>query len=135
MKDKTTYILLGFIAIVLLITTIITLIQTKTVEIVNSPNVPFIIPSPSVGQTYQIIRPEDQAIGKQQYLVGQLIDKLPYQGINFKLSYSFETNTFIVILNTQSSIKGSSEFDQFLKNNGILERSWINNLQINTGTL
>lgn len=62
--------------------------------------------------------------------VGTLLNKLPYKGTNFSMSYDFDTNSFVVIINKFNQDEGNKEFDTFLKNNGVMDRSWIKNLNL-----
>lgn len=72
----------------------------------------------------------EEEINKRSFVVSGLIDKLPYFGTNFTLSYSFSGANFILYINPKEESAGNSEFDLFLKKNGIDSRSWVENLFI-----
>lgn len=67
---------------------------------------------------------------KKDALVGQLLSKLPYHNDFFTLSYDYSTNKFFLILDQAHSDEANKKFDEFLKENGILDRSWIRNLEV-----
>jgi hypothetical protein len=66
----------------------------------------------------------------QSYLVGKLADKLPYYGTNFNFYYSYSRNIFMLYLKPANKQAGNVEFDAFLKQNGVNNRSWIKNLVV-----
>lgn len=85
-------------------------------------------PDPVYEQSLKKIEGEEREDLRREELVSKLLNKLPYKSDNFSMSHSVRINRFIVtIKNTQ----GESDFDQFLKENGISDRSWIRNLIIN----
>lgn len=67
---------------------------------------------------------------KKSYAVGQLIDKLPYKGANFSISYDINNDIFILVLNQNNAMLANKEFDNFLLQNNIKDRSWISNLVV-----
>lgn len=50
-----------------------------------------------------------------------IMDKLPYKGTNFTLSYDSNTGGFILNINPSNKSAGSAEFEDFLKQNGVLK--------------
>lgn len=91
-------------------------------------------PIPAQGTEYnqsvrKIQEEEKQAIYESSQ-VGKLLDILPYTGTNFSLSYSYSKNVFTLVLNGQNQSLGNAEFDRFLQQQGIQNRSWIKNLVI-----
>ena len=60
--------------------------------------------------------------------ISALIEKLPHEGNYFSLSYDFSKDSFMLLLNTTSSATGEAEFESFLKQNGVLDESWLQNL-------
>ena len=75
---------------------------------------------------------QQQEDARRSYTIGQLINLLPYSGTNFSLFYSFSTNQFTLYINPANQTAGNSEFDAFLKKNGINDRSWFSNLSLTT---
>lgn len=63
-------------------------------------------------------------------LIGALLDKFPYNGANFSLSYDYDKNLFTATVKSEDKNLGLAELDSFLLDNGIEERSWITNLVI-----
>lgn len=91
-------------------------------------------PLPAQGREYQdslqvIQKSEEEEISRDS-LVGELLNLIPYKGSNFTLDYSFTNNHFILILDKGSESEGNQEFDQFLKNNNVLDRNWIRNIEV-----
>lgn len=63
-------------------------------------------------------------------IVGQLVKKLPYSGKYFKFYFDYPTARFILELDNNHIDEGNKNFDAFLKENKIDERSWIKNIGI-----
>lgn len=61
--------------------------------------------------------------------VSLLIDKLPYSGTNFSLSYDYNDGSFYVYFNPANPAAGDAELDQFLKQNNVSGKSQIPGLQ------
>jgi len=61
-------------------------------------------------------------------LVAKLLHKLPYSQKEFSLTYDFQTNEFYLTLH--DTTHGNTAFNAFLKQNGIQDRSWIQNLVV-----
>jgi hypothetical protein len=76
------------------------------------------------------ISKEETMFVERESKVGQLLNKLPYQGKNFDINYDISTAVFRVKIRKENEVEGNKEFDQFLKENSINERSWIRNLEI-----
>lgn len=72
---------------------------------------------------------------KKSFLAGQLINKLPHVGNNFSLSFDFSTGYFTLVLNKNNLDLGNKEFNNFLLQNNVADRSWISNLTVKTGDL
>lgn len=85
---------------------------------------------PLPDHTYSYSSEADILVRQQGEKVSQLIKKLPYIGNNFSLSYSFSTNKFTLVLKKDQETAGNQEFDSFLNDNQIQNRSWFNNLII-----
>lgn len=62
--------------------------------------------------------------------VGRLLTKLPYTGNAFSLRYDYGNNIFYLTLVRDNRTQGNQEFEQFLRENDILDRSWIKNLTV-----
>ncbi len=90
-----------------------------------------ITPTPTVEEGYkgikQSIDPETQQKAEQQLKATQLINKLPYKGKDFSLSYNIKTNTFVIKLGSNLPA-ANQEIDAYLKSQGILDRSWLGNI-------
>ena len=94
---------------------------------------PTLIPTPVTQQgslTGARNSPQDQEKNRRSFLVGSLIDKLPYYGKNFSIIYDTSINVFFLYLNPSNIAGGNKDFDAFLKQNGIDERSWVENITI-----
>lgn len=74
--------------------------------------------------------PKGREASKRSYAVGSLIDKLPYEGGNFSMSYDINQDLFTVTLNSENVALANKEFDLFLSDNNVGDRSWIINLLI-----
>ncbi len=67
---------------------------------------------------------------RQKFMATKLINKLPYVGVLFSLSFDVDNDVFNLVL-SKSNIGGANgEFDLFLKNNKVDSRSWIENLTV-----
>ncbi len=62
--------------------------------------------------------------------LGNLISKLPYTGRYFYFVYDFPKGSFVLTLDKNNITQGNSNFDAFLKTNGIQDRSWFINLVV-----
>lgn len=82
----------------------------------------------------QTITPADQKIIQQDYLVGQLIKKLPFHSELFVLRYDIETNSFVVSFIKDKLNEANQSFDKFLKDNSIENRNWLYNLNTKNQT-
>jgi len=61
--------------------------------------------------------------------VMSLLDKVPYYGKDFTFSYNYDQNYFILYINPNNPSAGNTEFDNFLKENGVDSRSRIYDLR------
>lgn len=64
----------------------------------------------------------------KQNAVYKLVTETPHVGNNFAFYYSFGNDLFIVYINPQQKEQGEAEFNSYLKEKGVMSRSWINNL-------
>jgi hypothetical protein len=90
---------------------------------------PFLNPGEAVSTFSKPSKNELEDI-KKYGKVGDLINLLPYTGSYFYLDFDFAKNTFVLTLDKNNIAKGNSNFDVFLKKNGIQDRSWFENLNI-----
>lgn len=67
---------------------------------------------------------------RRSYLVGKLINILPYGTTLFTLSYDIDKDLFALSLKKDSVEDANKSFDLFLKENGIESRTWIENLTV-----
>src|SRR3989338_4885686 len=96
-------------------------------------DIPILSPAPSPnelerplpGMSYDYLTESDKIRIKQEEAVSQLIKKIPFEGANFYLEYSFKAGEFTLTLNRDNLAAANQEFDQFLKDNGVAERSWF----------
>ena len=66
----------------------------------------------------------------RSYLVMSLTQKLPFQGLYFSLSYDYDRGVFLLIYNRANLQQGQENFNAFLKENGIKDSLWIENIII-----
>ena len=84
------------------------------------------------GSNSYVQTPKQQTQQQRQALVSQLINKVPYNGKYFSLNYNFNDAKFILTLSSNNLVQANTEFDSFLKQNGIQSRSWFTNLETYT---
>ena len=62
--------------------------------------------------------------------ISALIEKLPYYESYFSLSYDFSNDNFILTLSATAPATGEANFENYLKQNGVLDKSWLQNLTV-----
>lgn len=67
---------------------------------------------------------------QRQYVIDEMTKSLPYYGSNFSLFYNSTTNRYTLQLNQLNTSGGNIEFTAFLKKAGIMETSWLHNLDV-----
>ncbi len=77
----------------------------------------------------QEITEDDKIKAAQQISVTNFSSKLPLTGKNFIISYDINTNTFYVQITGEPG-SANQELDDLLKQNDIMDRSWIKHLII-----
>ncbi len=83
---------------------------------------------PLPGTNYaDILTEEDREEINKDALVGKLLKRLPYEGKDFILSYSYRKNTFTANLRASKEVVARQELVGFLKENQIEDTSWLNN--------
>jgi len=90
---------------------------------------PFLNPGEAVSTFSKPSKDEQIELDRSSKL-GGLIPKLPYNGVDFSFYFDFSKNTFVLTLDKNNIGQGNSNFDTFLKTNGIQDRSWFSNLSI-----
>lgn len=85
---------------------------------------------PQAGRAYQKFTPADIDQLNKDTATGSLLNKLPYKGVNFSFVYYYEINRFTLVLKQGAEQQGNEEFDRWLKDNGINDRSWFRNLDV-----
>ncbi len=85
---------------------------------------------PPEGSSYQVLTPEVEIQINHDEAVGQLIKVLPYQSQLFSLEYDFSDNTFVYWYKNGQQVEADQALLQFLRSNGIEDRSWLINLVI-----
>lgn len=81
--------------------------------------------NPVPGGVYEYSSPKQVEIRSKQASVSAMLVKLPYQGKYFYLYYQYNTGTFILELQKGKESLGEKEYEKFLKENGIEDRTWI----------
>lgn len=61
--------------------------------------------------------------------ISKLIDKAPYSGNYFTFIYDNSEGIFYVYIDPANKEKGNKEFDQYLRENGIPQRSYFTSLE------
>ena len=61
--------------------------------------------------------------------VMSLLNLIPYKGSNFALFYNYDDNSFTLYVNPASPAQGNTEFEAFLRKNGVSNRSELYNLK------
>jgi hypothetical protein len=107
------------------------LIITPTLnpELKNNPTT--VETGPGYTKSLEIIDKKNQSFLSHEYLVGQLIRKLPYTGKNVSMAYDISNNEFLIAFDKTNRLSGEQELTAFLKSNKIEDQSWIRNLIIN----
>lgn len=136
---KKTYLLIVFLFILALLFIVIALISSsgKKATILEAPSpTPFInnaiLPTninTAVPNSIPTVIPSDYP--PNTATISALIENLPYQGTYFSLSYSFSDDSFLLLLNKNNTNQGEIEFENFLKQNGVLDENWLQNLTTN----
>lgn len=71
-------------------------------------------------------------VGAAEQALAKIIrEKLPYDGTNFSIEYDAFQNIIKVFILESKKAEGTAELDEFLRTNGIENRSELLNLQIN----
>lgn len=105
----------------------------------KQPVAPPLYPTPTQIETNENVSfPDSINAGSQttidyfnhSFLVGKLVNKLPHKGNDFSFSYDSSKNIFLLSLNEDNSNAANAEFDDYLRQNGISNRSWFENLSI-----
>jgi hypothetical protein len=73
-------------------------------------------------------RPEPEK-GEQ---ISSLIDNIPYAGTYFSLAYNFNDAYFYAYIDPANKTEGDRQLDEFLKQNGIENRTTMPNLRYTT---
>ncbi|MBI4004603.1 hypothetical protein HY358_00535 [Candidatus Roizmanbacteria bacterium] len=68
---------------------------------------------------------KDREFFQKEEKVGSLLFIVPYKGVNFSITHDYSIAKFIVIIPKAKEREGNQEFDEFLKKNGVEDRSWI----------
>lgn len=73
---------------------------------------------------------DNKVFFQREEQVGQLMHYIPYKGTNFNITYDTNTAVINVVINKEHDVAGNTEFDQFLQQHGIDNRTWIRNLNV-----
>ena len=131
MKTKLIIVIVGIAVSVLII---LFVLISKGPKKMNPPEPPSPTPANSSEARGEagvgfIFTSEAQDKEQKSFLVGHLISRLPAKDTNFAMYYSFSTNKFTVYLDPSNKELADSQFETFLKENGV-EKGWIENLVI-----
>lgn len=85
---------------------------------------------PSPGSVSQTSTPESEEAAGRSEILGELLNRLPFEGQYFSLNYDFSTNAFTATFNSKELARANREFDEFLKQNNVPSRDWLYNLKI-----
>ena len=66
----------------------------------------------------------------QDAAVSKFVDSLPYQGNYVSVSYTISDNKVHAVFNKDHQNEANQEFDQLIKQYGIEDKKWINDLMI-----
>lgn len=72
--------------------------------------------------------PTEIELSRRSAAVYALVSQIPIKGKDFSLYYSFKGDVFILYINPSQKELGNKEFDDYLKRNGVNDRSWMENL-------
>ncbi len=131
---KTKVIVFVLLILLILTTIILVVITNNNSHKNNNSKQTNVLPTgagPAKSNSYDQT-PQQTILQQQQTLVSQLIEKVPYAGLSFSLDYDFNDAKFILTLNSNNLVQANTEFDSFLKQNGIQSRSWFTNLETYT---
>ena len=92
-----------------------------------SPTITFNPDGPQVGQDYVNIEPTMETV---DLAIAELSKKTHYEGKYFKMDYVPETDTYNVVIQQANKEAGDAEFDKFLKDKGIPNRTDIRRLNV-----
>lgn len=137
---KKTYLLIIILLVLTFIFIVISILFSlfKNVKPINTFNVtpsPIITTVPVSSGNFVLPNskptglPNDYPRGTTQISV--LIEKLPHYESYFSLSYDFSADNFLLTLSTNESASGEAAFEKYLKQNNILDKSWLQNLTTN----
>lgn len=74
-------------------------------------------------QNEQAVAPTESIQVEESTRVGALLGIVPYQGEYFSLDYNYDTFNYVLTLQRDFLEQGDEEFDEFLKDNGISDRT------------
>ncbi len=88
--------------------------------------------NPDYNKSFEKQIKEEDVFIKRESQVGSLLRVLPYKGTDFMMEYDYKNLNFVVTINKERAVAGNTEFDLFLQQHGINNRTWIRNLNITT---
>lgn len=88
---------------------------------------PTSIPNSSSSNNYFIDKSTKEEQRKQFY-IENVINQLPHYGKYFSLYYNIGKNEFILVLDKNNLNQANKDFIVFLRQNGVSDASWFNNL-------
>jgi hypothetical protein len=82
-------------------------------------------PGQEYNESMDKIIAQEKPIIDREAKVGRLLTKMPYNGTNFSIRHDYNQGVFIVTIPRNRQQEGNVEFDEFIKQNGIGDRSWF----------
>lgn len=104
-------------------------LPTPTIVPINTKIYPTLSQDPENGTGLEEAKtPTDTEKENRSYLVMSLVEKLPYQGQYFSLSYDFNTGTFLLVYAKNNLSQAQENLNTFLNENGVKDVLWIESL-------
>jgi len=81
-------------------------------------------------KSFEKLIPTIESSEEKETKIGAVLNQLPYKGKNFSLYFDLDTGRYVLYINPSNKDLGNTEFEDFLKKNGVLSRYWLQNLFI-----
>lgn len=129
-KKNFIYILFALVIFLILFSFIFVSLTKKPSKQVENPTSPPSVSGPQPGKIYSAVTEENITEGAKSKLVSKLTGSLPYQGKNFYLEYFYSNFTYQLTYYSGKEDQGEKEFEQYLKDNQVEDKSWLKRLVI-----
>lgn len=120
---------LSLISLILFALSAFSLLRTEAPESAKVSSPSLITPTPSPTPTTTEGEIDAHYYDEDVEKLGVIIQKLPYSGKSFRLSYDYDRFGFDANIDPENEKEGNLEFDKFLKENG-LDRSKLTKLKV-----